>query len=74
MSITFKLSKSTFCVSEVKWFSRIFSGAGVSADPDKIQTIVAAGRPESLEEVKSRLQAAAYNAKFAFDHQCNVVL
>ena len=71
MGITFKLSKSTFCVPEVKWFGRIFSGAGVSADPDKIQTIVAAGRPESLEEVKSLLQAAAYNAKFAFDHQEN---
>ena len=67
--ITFKLSKTTFCVPEVKWFGRIFSGSGVSADPDKIHTIVKAGRPNSIEEVKSLLQAAAYNAKFAFDHQ-----
>ena len=67
--ITFKLSKTTFCVPEVKWFGRIFSGSGVSADPDKILTIVKAGRPNSIEEVKSLLQAGAYNAKFAFDHQ-----
>ena len=67
--ITFKLSRTTFCVPEVKWFGRVFSGSGVSADPDKIHTIVKAGRPNSIEEVKYLLQAAAYNAKFAFDHQ-----
>ena len=67
--ITFKLSKSTFCAPEVTWFGRVFSAAGVSADPEKIQTITGAGRPENIEDVKSLLQAAAYNAKFAYDHQ-----
>ena len=67
--ITFKLAKTTLCVPEVKWFGRVFSGAGMSADPSKIQTIVQAGRLTNIEEVKSLLQAAAYNAKFAFDHK-----
>ena len=66
--ITFKLSKSTFCAPEVTWFGRVFSAAGVSADPEKIQTITGAGRLENID-VKSLLQAAAYNAKIAYDHQ-----
>ena len=67
--ITFKENQYTICSAEVKWFGRIFSGAGVSADPEKINIITEAGRPESIADVKSLLQAAAYNAKFAFDHQ-----
>ena len=66
---TFKLSKSTFLTREVPWFGRIYSGAGISADPEKINNIVNAGRPNTVEDVKSLLQAAAYNAKFAFDHK-----
>ena len=33
--VTLKLSKSMICKPEVKGFGRIFSGAGVSADPSK---------------------------------------
>ena len=69
--VTFKLDKSTFCTPEVRWFGRMYSEFGISADPDKIKTIIEAGRPNSNEEVKSFLQAAAYNAKFAFDHKEN---
>ena len=67
--VTFKLSKSTFCQREVGWFGCIFSQTGVSADPDKITKIVTAGRPENLEDVRSFLQAASYNARFSFDHK-----
>ena len=49
--VTLKLAKSTICEPEVKWFGRIFSGAGVSADPDKIQHIVQAGAPATIEDV-----------------------
>ena len=61
--VTLKLTKSTICAAEVKWFGRVFLAAGVLADPDKIQHIVQAGRPETIEDVRSLLQAAAYNAK-----------
>ena len=67
--ITFKLSKSTFCLTEVRWFGRVFSRIGMSADPDKIAHIITAGRPEYTEDVRSFLQAAAYNARFTFDHK-----
>ena len=62
------MDKSTFCAPEVKWFGRLFTAAGVSADPDKLAHIITAGRPTSLEDVRSLIQAASYNAKFAFDH------
>ena len=67
--ITFKLAKSTFCLPEVRWFGRVFSSTGMSADPDKISHIITAGRPGTTEDVRSFLQAAAYNAKYTFDHQ-----
>ena len=63
-----KLSKSTFCSPEVKWFGRVFSNMGYSADPDKLAFIVEAGRPTSIEDMRSFLQACSYNAKFTFDH------
>ena len=66
--ITFKLAKSTICTAEVKWFGPVFSAAGVLADPEKIQHIVQAGQPKTIEDVWSLLQAAAYNAKYGFDH------
>ena len=46
----------------------MFSAAGVSADPDKIQHIVQVGWPETIEDARSLPQAAAYNAKYGFDH------
>ena len=46
--VTLKLSKSTVCKPEVKWFGRIFSGAGVLADPVKILHLVQAGKPETI--------------------------
>ena len=46
----------------------MFSEAGISADPEKIKNLISVGRPETIEDIRSFLQAASYNAKFAFDH------
>ena len=35
----------------------------------KVEEIIAAGRPGNTEDVRSFLQAVAFNAKFAFDHR-----
>ena len=40
----------------------------MSADPDKIYHILQAGQPETIKDVRSLLQAAAYNAKYGLDH------
>ena len=48
--VTLKLAKSKILAAEVKWFGRVFSAAGVSADPDKILHIIQAGRPETIED------------------------
>ena len=66
--VTLKLSKSTISAAEVKWFGRVYSVAGMSANPDKIYHIVRAGQPETIEDVRSLLQAARYNAKYGFNH------
>ena len=68
MGITLKLSKSTFGMPRIKWFGRVFTSNGVTADPDKVDRIVDAGRPQSVEEIRSFLMACQYNAKFAFDN------
>lgn len=46
-------------------FGRISSRSEASADPNKMTT-VDPDKPESIEELESLLQAATYNAKFAF--------
>ena len=48
----------------MKWFGQVYLAAGVLADPDKIDHIVQAKRPETIEEVRSLLHAAAYNTKY----------
>ena len=60
-----KLYKSMFCSPEVKWFGN----KGYSADPDKIKLklITEAGRPNTIEDICSFLQACSYNSKFAFE-------
>ena len=67
--VTPKPSKSTTCKPEVKRFGRVIVEAGASADPDKTQHIVQAGKPETSKNVRSLLQAAAYNAKYGFNHK-----
>ena len=43
---------------------RIFKGAEVTADPDKIQHIGQEGRPGSIEDVQAPRQTTGYNAKY----------
>ena len=47
----------------------MFSADRVSADSAKIKIIQRAGRPTSTDKVRSLIQAAAYNAKFTFNHK-----
>ena len=65
--ITMKPSKSRFCMSRMKWFGRIFTGHGVTADPEKHAHVKQAGPPTSIEDIRSLLMACQFNAKFSFD-------
>ena len=65
--IVLKSSKTNSCLNSIKWFGRTFTSEGVTVDKDKINAIVAEGRPESIEETRSFLMACQYNAKFLFD-------
>ena len=67
--LTCRLSKCNFGKSSVSWFGWIFTSDGMSADPSKVESIVAAGRPQSTEDVKSFLQACQFNAKFMVESE-----
>ena len=54
-------------MSRMKWFGRIFTGHGVTADPEKNANIKEAGPPTSIEDVRSLLMACQFNARFSFD-------
>ena len=66
--IVLKRAKTSICTNSIKWFGRTFSSEGVTADGDKIQSIVSRGKPDCTEDVRSFLMACQYNAKFLFDH------
>ena len=55
--VVLKPSKSKFCMTRMKWFGRIFTGHGVTADPEKHAHIKEAGPPTSIEDVRSLLMA-----------------
>ena len=62
-----RYSKCNFGKTSVSWFGWIFSADGMSADPQKIQSILEAGQPQNCEDIKSFLQACQFNAKFMLD-------
>ncbi len=62
--ITLNQSKCEFSKSEIVFYGHIFSKNGLSADPEKIKTIVDAAEPTSPSEVKSLLGMAQYVSRF----------
>ena len=58
--VKLKMSKSTICSMEVKWFGRVF----LAVECQQTQT-----RSRNNEDFRSLLQAATYNARFAYDHK-----
>ena len=56
------------CSGAGEWLGRICSEAGEAVDPDKARHIGQEGKPEINEDVRSWIQAAAYNAKYDIDH------
>ena len=67
--ITFKLSKSTFCQSKVRWFGRIFSATGMSGSADIGPAHHLCRQARIHRGDKGFLQAAAYNARYMFDNK-----
>ena len=65
--IILKSSKTNTCMNKIKWFGRTFTSDGVTADTDKIKSIISNGKPKTTEDVRSFLMACQYNAKFLFD-------
>ena len=67
--VRLRIDKSTIYKNLVHWLGRVLSDTRGSASTEKIETICKSGRPETVEEVRSLMQACSYNAKFTFDHK-----
>ena len=65
--LTIHPKKCKFNATELKFFGFIFSKDGMMADPEKVDSVLEAGRPETKNEVKSFLGFAQFNAQFMED-------
>ena len=64
MGLTFNKKKCEFSKSTLSFFGFVFSSAGVSPDPAKVQAIYDAPPPTSASGVRSFLGMATYCTKF----------
>ena len=67
-NLTLNKNKCTFSQKQVKFFGFIFSDKGISADPEKVEAIKRADRPNSSSEVRSFLGMVGYVSRFIHDY------
>ena len=60
--LTLNMKKSRFNLRSVTFFGKVFSSEGISADPNKMVALQAAGLSQSKAEVRSFLFVAGANA------------
>ena len=61
---TLRKEKCHWAQKQITWFGKIYSGEGVSIDPDKAQAIKSMHRPTNMEETRSFLQMVQFNIEF----------
>ena len=62
------VEKELDCLEKMDVIENVFSANGVSADPNKIKTIVNTTPPENVSEVRSFLGMTQYVSRFIFDY------
>lgn len=62
--LTINAKKCEFSKHEIKFFGHIFSNRGVSPDPDKVEALKNATKPQNSSEVRSFLGMAQYSSRF----------
>ena len=67
-NLTLNRSKCVFSQKQVKFFGFIFSEQGISADPEKVDAIKKAERPNSPSEVRSFLGMVGFVSRFIHDY------
>ena len=67
-NLTLNKNKCTFSQKQVNFFGFIFSDKGISADPEKVEAIKRADRPNSSSEVRSFLGMVGYVSRFIHDY------
>ena len=56
--------KCIFSVNKITFFGHVFSNAGVSADPEKVKSIVGQSPPQNSAEIRSFLGMTQYVARY----------
>ena len=56
--------KCIFSVNKISFFGHVFSDTGVSADPEKIKSIVGKDAPKNVAEVRSFLGMTQYVSRY----------
>ena len=63
-NLTLNLRKSSFCVTETKYLGFIIGNGGISADPDKISSILNWPIPKTRKQAKGFLGLAGFYRRF----------
>eukprot|EP00057_Strongylocentrotus_purpuratus_P008996 XP_011663470.1 PREDICTED: uncharacterized protein K02A2.6-like [Strongylocentrotus purpuratus] len=62
--LTLNTQKCQFNKTTISFFGLVFSAEGASPDPDKVDAIHQAARPQNAQEVRSLLGMASYSSRF----------
>lgn len=63
-NLTLNISKSAFCVTEVKYLGFIIGNGGIKTDPEKLDAIVNWPAPKNIRQVRGFLGLAGWYRRF----------
>lgn len=63
-NLTLNLSKSHFCVTEVKYLGYIIGDGGIKTDPEKVEAILSWPVPKNIRQVRGFLGLAGWYRRF----------
>ncbi len=58
------MKKSKFCLKEIKFLGHIVSTKGITADPEKVQSVQSYPAPKNLKEVQRFLGLSGWYHRF----------
>ncbi len=62
--LTINAQKCKFSQTQVTFYGHVFSGKGISPDPEKVKALHESQKPQSAPEVRSFLGMAQYSARY----------
>lgn len=63
-NLTLNISKSSFCVTEVKYLGFVIGHGGIKTDPEKVEAILKWPTPKNIKQVRGFLGIAGWYRRF----------